>query len=137
VWLLPGITLKFGACYRLTQLMRPVYPADVAPARRRVLRCCQRGQRHAERGVGAGAGADLFVIDLQSGTTRTLLAHQSEGESREMRAVWPDGRGILYQRSNLRDALPIPAQAQPQYRSCIGQVALDGTAAVVLIDDAR
>jgi Tol biopolymer transport system component len=118
----------------LTQFVRPAYPADVAAA---------SSVSFAVASVvsalpnGGPLGADLLIIDLQSGTTRTLLSRQSEAESLDLPAFWPDGSGIVYQRSNLRAAVPMPGQAQPQYVSRIEQVAADGSGAVVLLDDAR
>jgi Tol biopolymer transport system component len=118
----------------LTQLVRPAYPADVAAA---------PGGQFAVASVvsalpGSGAmGGDLLLIDLQTNSTRTLLARQSESESLDLPALWPDGSAILYQRSNLRVALPMPGQAQPQYQSRIEQIDRDGNNAVPLLDDAR
>jgi Tol biopolymer transport system component len=82
-------------------------------------------------------GADLLIIDLRSGATRTLLSRLGEGESLDLPAIWPDGSSIVYQRSNLRAAVPTPGQAQPQYQSRIEQIAPDGSGAIVLLDDAR
>ncbi len=118
----------------LTQLVRPAYPADVAGA---------PGVPFAVASVisalsGSGAlGGDLLRIDLPTNTTRTLLARDSESESLDLPAIWPDGSAILYQRSNLRAAVPMPGQAQPQYQSRIEQIDPDGSNAVPLLDDAR
>src|SRR5437870_2703680 len=103
----------------VTQLVRPAYPADVAGT---------AGVPFAVASVvsgltGGGArGSDLLIVDLQTGTTRTLRARSSDSESLDLPAIWPDGTGILYQRSNIDAALPMPGQAQPQYQSRIEQV---------------
>jgi Tol biopolymer transport system component len=119
----------------LTQLVRPTYPADVAAA---------PGVPFAVASVfsafPAGSrsfGGDLLRVDLQSGPTQPLVARQTENESLDLPAMWPDGSGILYQRSNLRANLPMPGQAQPQYQSSIEQVAPDGSGHVALLDNAR
>ena len=77
------------------------------------------------------------MVDLQSGTSRPLLVRQNDAESLDLPAIWPDGSGILYQRSNLRAAVPMPGQAQPQYHSRVEQIDPDGTAPVPLLEDAR
>jgi len=118
----------------VTQLIRPAYPADVAGA---------PGVLFAVASVvsvlpGSNAmGGDLLLIDLQANTTRTVLARQSESESLDLPALWADGSAILYQRSNLRAAVPIPGQAQPQYQSRIEQIDPDGSNSVPLLEDAR
>jgi hypothetical protein len=118
----------------LTQLVRPAYPADVAAA---------PGVPFAVTSiVGAlpssgGLGGDLTIVDLQSGTSRPLLARQSDAESLDLPAIWPDGSGILFQRSDLRAAVPMPGQAQPQYRSRVEQIDPDGSNPVPLLEDAR
>jgi len=116
----------------LTQLVRPAYPADVAA-----------NQRFAVASVvsaltNTGAmGGDLLLIDLQTNSARALKTRQSAAESLDLPAIWPDGSAILYQRSNLRAALPMPGQAQPQYQSRIEQIDPDGSNTVLLLDDAR
>src|SRR5438132_3947263 len=118
----------------LTQLVRPAYPAGVAAA---------PGGQFAVASIvsalpGSGAmGGDLLLIDLQTNSTRSLLARKSESESLDLPALWPDGSAVLYQRSNLRVAVPMPGQAQPQYRSRIEQIDPHGNNAVPLLDDAR
>ena len=66
-----------------------------------------------------------------------LVARQSDAESLDMPALWPDGSAVLYQRSNLQAAVPVPGQAAPQYQSRVEQVQLDGSSQKVLIEDAR
>jgi WD40-like Beta Propeller Repeat len=119
----------------LTQLVRPDYPADVAAT---------PGVSFAVASVvsalsasSGGMGGDLVSIDLQSGATRLLLARQTDAESLDLPAIWPDGSGILYQRSNLRAALPMPGQAAPQYRSRVEQIDPAGVAPLPLVEDAR
>jgi Tol biopolymer transport system component len=118
----------------VTQLVRPAYPADVAGA---------AGVPFAVASVvsdltGGGAmGGDLLLIDLQTTSTRALLTRQSQSESLDLPAIWPDGRAILYQRSNLRVAVPMPGQAQPQSQSRVEQVDPDGGNAVPVLEDAR
>jgi Tol biopolymer transport system component len=118
----------------VTQLVRPAYPSDVGGA---------AGVPFAVASVvsdlnGAGAlGSDLLLIDLQTTTTRTLLARNNGSESLDLPAVWPDGSGILYQRSDLRAAVPMPGQAQPQYRSNIEQVDPSGETVIGLLQDGR
>jgi hypothetical protein len=82
-------------------------------------------------------GGDLTLIDLASSSARTLLARESDAESLDLPALWPDGSGVLYQRSNLRAAIPMPGQAQPQFKSRIEQVDPDGQNVVPLLEDAR
>jgi Tol biopolymer transport system component len=122
----------------LTQLVRPAYPADVAAASDGSFAVAS-----VVSGFPSGAatptamGGDLLIIDLHSGTTRTLLARQSESESLDRPAIWPDGSSVIYQRSNLRAAVPMPGQAAPQYQSRIEQVNVDGSGALLLLDNAR
>src|SRR5207302_11104277 len=114
-------------------LVRPAYPADVAAP--------TSGSFAVASVVSAlgsgGMGGDLVLLDLQSATSRTLLARQSDAESLDVPALWPDGSGIVYQRSNLRAVVPMPGQAAPQYQSRVEQIAPDGTDPVVLLDNAR
>src|SRR5260370_1347251 len=118
----------------LTQLIRPASPADVA------------GAAHAKFAIASivsalpnsnAMGGDLLLIDLHTNTSRTLKVRQSESESLDLPAIWPDGSAILYQRSNLGVAVPMPGQAQPQYQSRIEQIDPDGSNAIPLLDDAR
>ena len=44
-----------------------------------------------------------------------------------MPAIRPDGHGILFQRSNVRIAVPVPGQATPHYQSRVQQIAPDGS----------
>ena len=116
----------------LTQLVRPAYPADVAAA---------PGVPYAVASVisgnASGTGGDLLLVDLATSETRTLVTRQSDGESLDLPAIWPDGSGVLYQRSNLKAAIPMPGQAQPQYQSRIEQVDTSGQGPMPLLDDAR
>jgi Tol biopolymer transport system component len=119
----------------LTQLAQPTYPADVAGA---------PGVPFAVASIVGGfpsapstLGGDLVLFDLQSGASRPLLSRQSDEESLDLPAVWPDGSGVLYQRSNLKAAIPMPGQAQPQYRSRVEQLDADGQTSQPLLDDAR
>src|SRR5205823_404599 len=90
----------------LTQLVRPAYPADVAAP--------SSGSFAVASVVSAlangGMGGDLVLLDLQSATSRTLLARLSDAESLDVPALWPDGSGVVYQRSNLRAVVPMPGQ---------------------------
>src|SRR5437870_6947247 len=67
----------------LTQLVRPAYPADVAAA---------PGGQFAVASIvsalpGSGAmGGDLLLIDLQTNSTRSLPARESESESLDLPA---------------------------------------------------
>ena len=119
----------------LTQLVQPAYAADVAgaPGVPFAVASIVGGLSTAARALGG----DLVLFDLQSATSRPLLSRQSEAESLDLPALWPDGSGVLYQRSNLQAAIPMPGQAQPQYRSRIEQVDPDGQASQPLLDDAR
>jgi Tol biopolymer transport system component len=87
--------------------------------------------------VSIGMGGDLLAIDLSTGTTRVLLARQTDAESLDLPTIWPDGSAILYQRSNLRGALSMPGRAQPQYQSRIEQIDPDGGNAILVLEDAR
>jgi Tol biopolymer transport system component len=117
----------------LTQLVRPAYPADVAAASSVSFAVASV----VSASPSGGMGGDLVLVDLLSGASRTLLARQSDAESLDLPALWPDGSGIVYQRSNLRAAEPMPGQATPQYQSRIEQISPDGVEAVVLLDNAR
>jgi Tol biopolymer transport system component len=118
----------------LTQFVLPVYPADVDAV---------SGVSFAVASVvsafgpGAGVGGDLVLLDLQTGASSLLLKRQSDAESLDMPALWPDGHGILFQRSNVRVALPLAGQATPQYQSRVEQVGPDGSNPTRVIDDAR
>ena len=83
----------------LTQLVQPAYPADVAgaPGVPFAVASIVGGLPTAARALGG----DLVLFDLQSATSRPLLSRQSEAESLDLPALWPDGSGVLYQRSNL------------------------------------
>jgi WD40 repeat protein len=118
----------------LTQLVRPAYAADVAAAPG--VSFAVASIVGAFAGTG-GLGGDLTILDLESGASRPLLARQSDTESLDLPAIWPDGSGILYQRSNLRAAVAMPGQAQPQYHSRVEQIRPDGTQPLPLLDDAR
>lgn len=118
----------------LTQLVLPVYPADV-DARSGVSFAV--ASVVSRLGAGGGPGGDLVRLDLQSGAASMLLERQSDAESLDMPAIWPDGHAILFQRSNLRAAVPLTGQATPQYRSRIEQVGPDGSNPTLLVDDAR
>lgn len=119
----------------LTQLAKPAYAADVAAA---------PGVPYAVAsivgtfpGASGALGADLSMIDLASSTSHTLASRQSDSDSLDLPAIWPDGSAILYQRSNLHAPIGMPGQAQPQYMSRIEQVDPDGQNAVPLLDNAR
>jgi hypothetical protein len=118
----------------LTQLVRPAYPADIAAAPAVLFAVASIVGAFAG---GGGLGGGLTILDLQSGASRPLLARQSDAESLDLPAIWPDGSGIVYQRSNLRAAVPMPGQAQPQYRSRVEQLGPDGATSVPLLEDAR
>jgi hypothetical protein len=119
----------------LTQIARPAYPADVAAAPG--VPFAIASIVGAFTGSGGGIGGDLTLIDLESATARPFLARQTEAESLDLPAIWPDGSGVLYQRSNLHAALPMPGQAQAQYQSRVEQVDPDGHNMNALLDDAR
>src|SRR5205807_3227872 len=74
----------------LTQLVRPAYPADVAAV---------PGVPYAVASVisgnASGTGGDLLLVDLATSETRTLVTRQSDGESLDLPAIWPDGSGVL------------------------------------------
>jgi Tol biopolymer transport system component len=117
----------------LTQLVRPAYPADVAAASSGAFAVASVVSASATGGMGS----DLVLLDLQAGTSRTLLGRQSDAESLDVPAIWPDGSGVLYQRSNLRAVVPMPGQAAPQYQSRVEQISPDGSNPVVVLDNAR
>jgi hypothetical protein len=119
----------------LTQLVRPAYPADVAAAPG--VAFAVASIVGAFPGGDGGLGGDLLLVDLISGLSRPLLARLSDAESLDLPAIWPNGSGIVYQRSNLRAAVPMPGQAQPQYASRIEQIDPDGLSSVTLLDDGR
>ena len=119
----------------LTQLVLPAYPADVAAAAG--VPFAVASVVSAFHGGAGGQGGDLVAVDLQSDAAHTLLARQNDAESLDLPAIWPDGSGVLYQRSNLKAVIPMPGQAQPQYQSRVEQIAPDGSGAVSLLDNAR
>ena len=119
----------------LTHLVRPAYPADVAGAAG--VPFAVASIVAALPGTHAALGADLLEIDLNSGTSHTLLGRESDTESLDLPALWPDGSGILYQRSDLQSTLPMLGQAQAQYQSRIEQVDPEGRTVTPLLDDAR
>jgi Tol biopolymer transport system component len=118
----------------LTQLVRPAYPADIATAAGVSVGIASIVSAFGGNG---GVGGDLIRLDLQSAASSPLLSRQSDAESLDLPALWPDGHAVLFQRSNLRAALPLPGQATPQYRSRVEEVALDGSNTTLLLDDAR
>jgi Tol biopolymer transport system component len=118
----------------LTRLVLPVYPADVDAVSGASFAVASVVSAF---GAGGGVGGDLVLLDLQSGASSMLLKRESDAESLDMPAIWPDGHGILFQRSNVRLAVPVPGQATPQYQSRVEQVAPDGSHRVPVVDDAR
>jgi WD40-like Beta Propeller Repeat len=118
----------------LTQLVRPAYPADVAAASGVSVGVASIVSAFGSNG---GMGGDLIRLDLQSAASSPLLSRQSDAESLDLPALWPDGHAVLFQRSNLRAALPLPGLATPQYRSRIEQVGLDGSNPTLVLDDGR
>jgi hypothetical protein len=121
----------------LTQLVRPAYPADVAGAPDVPFAVASVVAGASTSSDVSGLGADLVQIDLASTTSYPLLLRQSESESLELPAVWPDARGIVYQRSNLRSVIAVRGQARPQYQSRVEQVGADGSNMTPLLDDAH
>jgi hypothetical protein len=118
----------------ITDFGRPSYVADLAAVASLPFAAASVVQ--AFEGGGA-PGADLVRVDLQSGAVSTLVKRQAPTESIDVPAFWPDGHAVLYQRSNLNAAIPVPRQATPQFRSQIEQLAFDGSGPTVVIDDAR
>ena len=111
----------------LTAIARPAYPADVSAA---------AGVPFAVSSIispfrgGTTYGADLATVDLESGAVTPLLARETEAESLDVPALWPDGSAVVYQRSL------IVAEA-PNYRTRIERIAADGSNRTTLIDGGR
>ena len=119
----------------LTQIVRPAYPADVAGAPG--VPFAVASVVGARAGSNSALGGDLLQIDLTSGSSRMLLTRGSDAESLDLPAIWPDGSGVLYQRSDLKSAIPMPGQAQPQFLSRIEQVDPEGRSVTPVLSDAR
>jgi hypothetical protein len=119
----------------LTRLVPPAYPADVAATSAGQFAVASVVSEFPS--LGRAFAADLVFIDLQSETTRTLLARQTEFESLDLPAIWPDGSAILFQRSSLSSATQMPGQARAQSYSRIEYTVPDGSTMSVLLDDAR
>jgi len=117
----------------VTNFACPSYPADVAAVPGVPFGIASIVQAFAGHGA---LGGDLLSIDLQSGAVSPFLGRPSEAESLDVPAIWPDGHGVLYERSNLSAALSVPGQAVPQY-SRIEQVSFDGSNPTVIIEDGR
>lgn len=118
----------------LTTIARPAFPADIAAAPNGSVAVFSLVTVYPGSNL---QGGDLVVLDLATGATWPLVSRQRQEESFDVPAVWPDGSGVLFQRSDLRAALAMPGQAQPQYRSAIEHIAADGSARTVVLDDAR
>jgi hypothetical protein len=118
----------------LTNYIRPDYVADVAAVAAVPFAVASVVRPMSTTGA---MGGDLVVVDLQAGQSRTLLARSNDSESLDHPDLWPDGSGVVYQRSDLRVAVQVPGQAAPQYRSRIEQAQLDGSQVRPLIEDAR
>jgi hypothetical protein len=119
----------------LTKLVRPAYPADVAAAAGVPFGVASIVGPFS--GSDSSMGGDLILVDLTSASSRQLVARETDSESLDLPAIWPDGRGILYQRSNLHAQIPLPGQAQPQYQSNVEQVGPDGRNPTPLLNNAR
>ena len=119
----------------LTQIARPAYPADVAGAPG--VPFAVASVVEAMAGSNGALGSDLLQIDLSSGSSTMLLTRASDAESLDLPAIWSDGSGVLYQRSDLKSAIPMPGQAQPQFLSRIEQVDPEGRFVTPLLSDAR
>ena len=121
----------------LTQLVRPAYPTDVAGTPGAPFAVASIVAARQGPAASTALGGDLVEIDLGSDTSRSLLTRGSDGESLDLPAIWPDGSGILYQRSDLTSAIPMPGQAQPQFLSRIEQVDPEGRTVSPLLENAR
>lgn len=118
----------------ITTIARPAFPADVAAAANGSIAVFSLVTAFP----GSNAqGGDLMVLDLTNSATWPLVSRERQTESYDMPAIWPNGSGVLYQRSDLQAALAMPGQAQPQYQSRIEQIAPDGGGRVVLLEDGR
>jgi Tol biopolymer transport system component len=119
----------------ITQLVRPAYPADVAAAPG--VPFAVASVVGAFTGGSSAFGGDLMLIDLASSASRTLLSRQTDSDSLDLPAIWSDGSGILYQRSNLHTAISMPGQAQLQYQSRIEQIDPETQTVSPVLEDAR
>lgn len=75
----------------------------------------------------ATRGADIELVDLESGDVTPLLARTSASDSLVMPVWWPDGNSVVYEHDNLSgQTVGAPGQEVPRYPSSVEVVGLDG-----------
>lgn len=126
-WLAPVPTL-------LTDFGRPSFVADLTAVDSLPFVVVSVVQPYE---TGSALGADLLRVDVDSGAVSPLAQRHALTESVDAPALWSDGHAVLFQLSNLAAAIAVPAQATPQYQSRVEQLAFDGSAPTVIVDDAR
>jgi hypothetical protein len=84
----------------------------------------------ANAGAGGGntaRGADIELVDLDSGNATPLVTRRSASDSLVMPVWWPDGNSIVYEHDNLSgQTVGAPGQEVPRYPSSVEVVGLDG-----------
>ena len=87
---------------------------------------------------GGQRGADLMLLDLNSGGLSPLENRAEARESFVSPTWWPDGNDVLFQRVDLQgQTLGAPGQEVPRYPSRIEVVRANGEDRAVLIQDGR
>ena len=87
---------------------------------------------------GGLRGADLMLLDLNSGELSPLESRAEARESLVSPTWWPDGNDVLFQRVDLQgQTVGAPGQEVPRYPSRIEVVRANGEDRAVLIQDGR
>jgi Tol biopolymer transport system component len=87
---------------------------------------------------GGLRGADLMLLDLNSGDLSLLQSRAEARESFVSPTWWPDGNDVLFQRVDLQgQTVGAPGQEVPRYPSRIEVVRANGEERDVLIQDGR
>ena len=87
---------------------------------------------------GGLRGADLMLLDLNSGELSPLENRAEARESFVSPTWWPDGNDVLFQRLDMQgQTVGAPGQEVPRYPSRIEVVRANGEDRVVLIQDGR
>ena len=87
---------------------------------------------------GGARGADLVLLDLDSGALTPLASRTDATESLVAPAWWPDGSAVLFERDDLTGRpVGAPGQEVPRYPSRIEAISIDSQARVLLTADGR
>src|SRR5262249_19614417 len=88
--------------------------------------------------ASATRGADIELVDLQSGNVTPLAQRASPSDSLVMPVWWPDGNAVVYEHDNLSgQTVGAPGQEVPRYPSSVEVVGLDGQNAWTLDPSGR